>query len=146
MAAEQTTDQTVEQVRTTCCVVGGGPAGLMAGVLLARQGVDVVVLEKHGDFLRDFRGDTLHPSTLELMAELGWLEDVLALPHTRVERATVSLGGETVVVGRFDRLPVRCPFIAFLPQWDFLDLLAEKGEAMPGFRLLRSTAADGLLV
>ena len=142
MAAERTT----EQVRTTCCVVGGGPAGLMAGVLLARQGVDVVVLEKHGDFLRDFRGDTLHPSTLELMAELGWLEDVLALPHTRVERATVSLGGETVVVGRFDRLPVRCPFIAFLPQWDFLDLLAEKGEAMPGFRLLRSTAADGLLV
>jgi 2-polyprenyl-6-methoxyphenol hydroxylase-like FAD-dependent oxidoreductase len=142
VAAERTT----EQVRTTCCVVGGGPAGLMAGVLLARQGVDVVVLEKHGDFLRDFRGDTLHPSTLELMAELGWLEDVLALPHTRVERATVSLGGETVVVGRFDRLPVRCPFIAFLPQWDFLDLLAEKGEALPGFRLLRSTAADGLLV
>jgi 2-polyprenyl-6-methoxyphenol hydroxylase-like FAD-dependent oxidoreductase len=139
-------EQAAEQVRTTCCVVGGGPAGLMAGVLLARQGVDVVVLEKHGDFLRDFRGDTLHPSTLELMAELGWLEDVLALPHTRVERATVSLGGETVVVGRFDRLPVRCPFIAFLPQWDFLDLLAEKGEALPGFRLLRSTAADGLLV
>ncbi|WP_083529253.1 FAD-dependent oxidoreductase [Kocuria flava] len=140
------TEQTVRRLRTTCCVVGGGPAGLMAGVLLARQGVDVVVLEKHADFLRDFRGDTLHPSTLELMAELDWLDDVLALPHTRVERATVSLGGEAVVVGRFDRLPVRCPFIAFLPQWDFLDLLAEKGLALPGFRLLRSTAVDGLLV
>ena len=101
------------------------------------------MLEKHDDFFRDFRGDTLHPSTLELMAELGWLEDVLALPHTRVERATVSLGGETVVVGRFDRLPVRCPFIAFLPQWDFLELVATAAEAEPCFRLLRGTEVVG---
>jgi 2-polyprenyl-6-methoxyphenol hydroxylase-like FAD-dependent oxidoreductase len=117
-------------------------------VLLARQGVDVVVLEKHADFLRDFRGDTIHPSTTELMAELGWLDEFLRLPHTRVERATISVTGDggEIVVGRFDRLPVRCPFIAFMPQWDFLDFLADRGAELPAFRLLRSTPVDGLLV
>ena len=133
-------------VNTTCCVVGGGPAGLMAGVLLARQGADVVVLEKHADFLRDFRGDTIHPSTTELMAELGWLDEFLRLPHTRVDRATIGVGDETVAVGRFDRLPVRCPFITFMPQWDFLDFLADRGTGLPSFRLLRSKPATGVLV
>ncbi|MBT2225333.1 FAD-dependent oxidoreductase [Nonomuraea sp. NEAU-A123] len=132
-----------ESVR--CCVVGGGPAGIMLGLLLARQGVEVIVLEKHADFLRDFRGDTVHPSTLELIAELGWVEEFLELPHAKMREVTVSIGGKAVTFADFSRLKVRCPYIAFLPQWDVLDFLAAKAAAYPGFRLLRGAEVTELV-
>ncbi|WP_329430275.1 FAD-dependent oxidoreductase [Streptosporangium sp. NBC_01495] len=131
---------------TQCCVVGGGPAGMMLGLLLARQGIEVTVLEKHTDFLRDFRGDTVHPSTLELIAELGWIEEFLTLPHAEMHEVTVSIGGKAVTFADFSRLKVRCPYIAFMPQWDVLDFLARKAAAYPGFRLLRDTEMTGLLL
>ncbi len=122
-------------VQTRCCIAGGGPAGMMLGVLLARAGVDVVVLEKHADFLRDFRGDTVHPSTLEIMGELGWLADFLRRPHQEVREMGGYIGEERVVIADFSALPTRCRFLAFMPQWDFLDFLAERGRAFPTFHL-----------
>lgn len=130
---------------TDVCVVGGGPAGLMAGYLLARQGVEVTVLEKHSDFHRDFRGDTIHPSTLELLGELGLLDGFLALPHDEMRRAEVSFGSTRRTVADLSRLPTRCPFMVFVPQWDFLDFLARAAEALPTFRLVRETEATGLI-
>src|SRR6476661_4654151 len=112
-------------MRTQCCIAGGGPAGMMLGLLLARAGRRVVVLEKHGDFLRDFRGDTIHPSTLELLHELGLLEAFLKLPQQRVTELEAQFGGLSFPVADFSHLPVRCPFIALIPQWDFLAFLAE---------------------
>ena len=113
---------------TRCCIAGGGPAGMMLGFLLARAGVDVVVLEKHADFFRDFRGDTIHPSTLELMLELGLLEEFLKLPHQKVERLTAQIGDEHVRMVDLTHLPTHCKYIALMPQWDFLNFLAEHGK------------------
>jgi len=118
---------------------------MMLGLLLARAGVDVVVLEKHADFLRDFRGDTIHPSTLEVMHELGLLEAFLALPHTQVRELAGIIGGERIPIADFGHLPVRCPFIALMPQWDFLDFLAGHARRYPGFALRMSTGVVGLI-
>jgi 2-polyprenyl-6-methoxyphenol hydroxylase-like FAD-dependent oxidoreductase len=117
-----------EQIQTTCCIAGGGPAGMMLGFLLARAGVDVVVLEKHKDFLRDFRGDTIHPSTLELIHELGLLGEFLKLPHQKVKQIPIEIGETRLTIADFSHLPTRCKFIALMPQWDFLDFLADQGK------------------
>ncbi len=130
---------------TQCCVVGGGPAGMMLGFLLARAGVDVVVLEKHADFLRDFRGDTIHPSTLELVHELGLLDEFLKLPHQEVRHLGVQIGGRELQVADFAHLPTRCRYIAFMPQWDFLNFLAAQGRRYPRFRLAMRAEVTGLI-
>jgi 2-polyprenyl-6-methoxyphenol hydroxylase-like FAD-dependent oxidoreductase len=128
---------------TRCLVAGGGPAGMMLGFLLARAGVDVLVLEKHGDFLRDFRGDTIHPSTLEVMHELGLLEEFLRLPHSKMRQAQGQVGTERIVIADFSHLPTRCKFIAFMPQWDFLNFLADHGQRYSAFHLgMASEAVD----
>jgi 2-polyprenyl-6-methoxyphenol hydroxylase-like FAD-dependent oxidoreductase len=129
-----------------CCIVGGGPAGMMLGLLLARAGVDTIVLEKHADFLRDFRGDTIHPSTLEAMNDLGLLDEFLKLPHQEVPSLAAQIGDVTIPLVDFTHLPTRAKFIAMMPQWDFLDFLAEKAKSFSGFRLLMSTEATGLII
>ncbi len=135
----------VRQMSTTCCVVGGGPAGMMLGLLVARAGIDVVVLEKHADFLRDFRGDTVHPSTLQLMHELGLLDRFLARPHQELRTLSADIGGEVLQVVDFTHLPTRCKFVALMPQWDFLDFLSGEAKRFSNFRLLTRTEATGLL-
>ena len=122
-----------ERISATCCIAGAGPAGMMLAFLLARRGVRVVVLEKHADFLRDFRGDTLHPSTLEVMHELGLATKLLARPHQKVDRLVAEVGGLAVEVADFRHLPVHYPFIALMPQWDFLDFLLQEGLRQPTF-------------
>jgi 2-polyprenyl-6-methoxyphenol hydroxylase-like FAD-dependent oxidoreductase len=131
-------------VTTKVCIAGGGPAGMMAGYLLARAGVDVLVLEKHADFLRDFRGDTVHPSTLNLMKELGLLDAFLALPHQKVFKLEGWIGDFRAPLADFSSLPAPCNFIAIMPQWDFLDFLAERAAALPHFKLMMRTAAKEL--
>ena len=131
--------------RTTCLVVGGGPAGMVLGLLLARAGVPVTVLEKHPDFLRDFRGDTVHASTLTLLDELGLGARFAALPQRRLDRATVQLDSGTIQLGDLSRLPGPHKHIALVPQWDLLDLLADAGEAEPTFTLRRNAEVTDLV-
>ena len=125
----------IPPLRTQCCVVGGGPAGMMLGFLLARAGVSVVVLEKHPDFLRDFRGDTVHPSTLEIIYELGLLDEFLKLPHRTVDQLSLQIGKQRVRMIDLTHLPTQCKFIALMPQWDFLNFLAEHGRRYKQFDL-----------
>ena len=130
---------------TTCAIIGGGPAGMVLGLLLARAGVDVVLLEKHGDFLRDFRGDTVHPTTMRLLDELGLWEQFAALPYSEVRNGTFETNGHSVTYIDFGRLRQPHPFIAMVPQWDLLNLLAEAAEAEPTFTLRMRTEVTGLL-
>jgi len=134
------------RIDTQCCIAGGGPAGLMLGYLLARAGVEVVVLEKHADFLRDFRGDTIHPSTLEIMHELGLSEALLALPHEEVRSLAIRVENTDYALADFSALPVRHKFIAFMPQWDFLNFIAERAAAYPNFSLEMNAEATELLM
>jgi 2-polyprenyl-6-methoxyphenol hydroxylase-like FAD-dependent oxidoreductase len=134
-----------QRKRYACCVAGGGPAGMMLGYLLARAGVEVLVLEKHADFLRDFRGDTIHPSTLEVLYELGILKDFLALPHQEVLRFSAQVGEMQVPFADFTHLPTHCRFLAFMPQWDFLDFLAARGKHYPAFHLWMRAETVGLI-
>jgi 2-polyprenyl-6-methoxyphenol hydroxylase-like FAD-dependent oxidoreductase len=133
------------RIQRQCCVVGGGPAGLMAGFLLARAGVEVVVLEKHADFLRDFRGDTIHPSTLRIMRELGLLDEFLRLPHQKAYEIGAWIGDRKYAFADFRSLPEPCNFIALMPQWDFLNFIAGHAGKLPNFRLMMTTAGDRLL-
>ncbi len=132
-------------IHTRCCIAGGGPAGMMLGYLLARAGIDVVVLEKHADFLRDFRGDTIHPSTLEVMYELGLLDEFLQRPHDQMRQVDGQIGDERLTMADFTHLPTRCKFIAFMPQWDFLDFLAGQGKRYPTFHLQMQSEVIALL-
>jgi 2-polyprenyl-6-methoxyphenol hydroxylase-like FAD-dependent oxidoreductase len=134
-----------ERISVRCCVAGGGPAGMMLPYLLARSGVQVLVLEKHADFLRDFRGDTIHPSTLEVMYELGLLEEFLGLPHQKVHELNAQVGDMRVTIADFRHLPTHCRFIAFMPQWDFLNFLADQASRFSGFVLKMEAEVTGLV-
>jgi 2-polyprenyl-6-methoxyphenol hydroxylase-like FAD-dependent oxidoreductase len=134
-----------ESIQTRCCIAGGGPAGMMLGFLLARAGIDVVVLEKHADFLRDFRGDTIHPSTLELMYELGLLDEFLRRPHQEVRELGGKVAGQSIILADFRDLPTHCKFLAFVPQWDFLNFIAEQASRYPTFHLIREAEVIELI-
>jgi len=134
-----------EKLQTRCVIAGGGPAGIMAGYLFARAGVPVIVLEKHADFFRDFRGDTIHPSTLELMYELGLLDEFLKQSHQEVRELRAVVNGQAVPIANFKKLPTHCKFIAFMPQWDFLNFLSTHAKEFPSFRLLMQHEVVDLL-
>lgn len=128
---------------TDIVIVGGGPAGMLAGLLFARAGIETMVLEKHGDFLRDFRGDTVHPSTMEVLAQIGMLDRFLARPHQSIDRAEVEFNGTTLQIGDLSHLNTPAPFIAMMPQWDFLDFLKDEAAAFPAFSLRMNAAVTG---
>lgn len=132
-------------VKVRCCIVGGGPAGMMLGYLLGRAGIDVLVLEKHADFFRDFRGDTVHPSTLQVMDELGLIDGFLKLPHQRLQKMDGLFGGTPVRIADLSRLHTKYPFIAFMPQWDFLNFLREEGRRFASLKVMMSTEAVDLI-
>jgi 2-polyprenyl-6-methoxyphenol hydroxylase-like FAD-dependent oxidoreductase len=134
-----------DDISVRCCIAGGGPAGMMLGLLLARAGVPVLVLEKHGDFLRDFRGDTIHPSTLEIMYELGLLAEFLRRPHQEVRTLGAQIGGDFLEIADFTHLPTHCRFLALMPQWDFLDFLAGHARHYPTFQLKMEAEVTGLI-
>ncbi|QQO21701.1 FAD-dependent oxidoreductase [Bradyrhizobium diazoefficiens] len=142
MTSDQRSSRT-KKVR--CCIVGGGPAGMMLGYLLGRAGIEVVVLEKHADFFRDFRGDTVHPSTLEVMDELGLIDGFLKLPHQRLQKLDGLFGGTPVRIADLGRLDTKYPFIAFMPQWDFLNFLREAGRRFASLEVMMSTEAVDLI-
>ncbi|HXB62092.1 MAG TPA: FAD-dependent oxidoreductase [Acidobacteriaceae bacterium] len=131
--------------KTTCCIVGGGPAGMVLGLLLARAGVRVTVLEKHKDFFRDFRGDTIHPATLELLHELGLLEEFLQLPHQKIDHFSGVIGGQLFTIADTTHLPTQAKFVALMPQWDFLNFLAKQGAKYPNFDLRMEHNVTGLI-
>ncbi|HUC70892.1 MAG TPA: FAD-dependent oxidoreductase [Stellaceae bacterium] len=133
------------ELSVRCCIAGGGPAGMMLGLLLARAGVPVLVLEKHADFLRDFRGDTIHPSTLEIMHELGLLDEFLRRPHQEARTLGAQIGSDFLELADFTRLPTHCRFLALMPQWDFLDFLAEQARRYPTFQLRTRAEVTGLI-
>jgi 2-polyprenyl-6-methoxyphenol hydroxylase-like FAD-dependent oxidoreductase len=132
-------------INTRCCIVGGGPAGMMLGYLLGRAGIDTVVLEKHADFFRDFRGDTVHPSTLQVMDELGLIGGFLKLPHQQLQKMDGQFGGTSIRIADLSRLGVKYPFIAFMPQWDFLNFLRENGKRFPSLKVMMNADATDLV-
>jgi 2-polyprenyl-6-methoxyphenol hydroxylase-like FAD-dependent oxidoreductase len=134
-----------EFLTTHCCIAGGGPAGIMAGYLLARAGVDVIVLEKHADFFRDFRGDTIHPSTLRIVDELGLLDDFLKVPHNEIRELSARFGDTVLKLADFRHVPGRCKFLALMPQWDFLNFMAEHARPLATFRLIMNAEATDLI-
>ena len=135
----------MNRMKTECVVAGGGPAGMMLGFLLARAGVDVVVLEKHADFLRDFRGDTIHPSTLDVMHELGLLDEFLRRPHDELRDVAVRVGGQEARIADFRHVPTHCKFLMMMPQWDFLDFLVSHARKLPNFHLMMQAEARTLV-
>ena len=132
-------------IATRCCIVGGGPAGMMLGYLLGRAGVETIVLEKHADFFRDFRGDTVHPSTLQVMDELGLIDGFLKLPHQEIQKMEGQFGGSSIRISDLSRLKTKYPFIAFMPQWDFLNFLRESGKRFPPLQVMMSANATDLV-